>query len=171
MRKHHLLTAVATGAISILTAASVGAGSGTNGPERTTLPSSMWKDVDAVTVECALSGATAAQYKDICSRLMAAARINAPMEIKSGSGKATPSANNVALVIQGKVTGSQFAGTVALKRPAFRGENDEASSPLPVTLNLREKGLRADRSIHAALVRLLPWRQLKRSPHSPPRQY
>lgn len=150
-------------------------------PSSKGLPSQMWNDVKAVTVHCHLNGGTEAQQEVICQRLLAAAQINAPVDVRERGATATRSeseqlgkeqtAHEMSLILNGTVNGSDFIGTVGLIKPALRGESDDASSVLPVTIDLNDKGSRADRSLHAAMVRLLPWRQLKRATHSPPREY
>lgn len=136
-------------------------------------PSFIWDGVDKLHVACALTGASAAQQAQICQHLFSAAKINAPIKINAAvkdQAMQLP-ANEILLFLRGTVIGSDFSGTVGLTQPAQHIKGEQASWAVPVTIDLNEKGSRADRSIHAAMVRLLPWRQLKRATHSPPREY
>lgn len=133
--------------------------------------SSMWRNANALSVRCKLDGATAEQKDIICQRVLAAAKINAPFVVQERAASAASKAKEVSLILTGTVNGSDFKGTVGLSRSASGGEHDDMSRSMPITLDLKDKGSRADRSIHAALVRLLPWRQLTRATNSPPREY
>ena len=171
------IAAMAVGAVSVVMLAQTTASHAhISSPPSKGLPSQMWNDVKAMSVQCHLDGGTEAQQKVICQRLLAAAQINAPVDVRERSTSAArigkeQTVHEMSLVLNGTVNGSDFIGTVGLIKPALRGESDDASSVLPVTIDLNDKGSHADRSLHAAMVRLLPWRQLKRTSHSPPREY
>lgn len=174
MRKQgvpYLLSAVAIGVVSAMSFADVSSSEASEGAARSGLPSQLWQNVAALSIRCSLDGATPAQTDIICQRILAAAKINAPVDVRERAASAAPVANEVSLLLNGTVSGSDFIGTVGLSRLALRGEHDDVSRALPVKIDLTDKGSQADRSIHAAMVRLLPWRQLKRATHSPPREY
>ncbi len=156
----------------IAAVAFTGTVAGTAGAEA--LPVSTWRTISRLSVHCTIDNAGKAVSDALCRRVVRAAAVNAPRALAI-EADGQPDAATVQLLLNGRIEGadaaSTFRGTLQVVRPAPRSENSDRSPLLPVRITLSETGPRADRAIHAALVELLPWRQMRRATRHPPRQY
>jgi len=94
------------------------------------MPSPVWHGATHFGFDCAVSGQSANRSQQLCQMLAptGAETLQLPF-------RANPGPDGVTLRVKLRQNGARLIGTLVAVRPAFRGETDESSAVVPLSLD------------------------------------